>query len=86
MTADGRPYLLDFAAGFTRGSRLNPLRGFIFERFRLDDLRGVVKARLLVGQLWNQPDADFAFRQSRMERAVRALRDSARWVFKLMAR
>jgi hypothetical protein len=85
-TDAGQPYVLDFASAFTRGSRLNPLRAFVFERFRLDDLRGVMKARLLVGQLWNQPDADFAFRRGPLERAVRAVRDLARAAFKLMAR
>jgi predicted Ser/Thr protein kinase len=82
----GQPYLLDFAAAFTRGSALNPVRRALFERFRLDDLRGVTKAKLLVGRLWNQPDADFAFKRGPFERAVRAVRDSARRAFKLLVR
>jgi len=82
----GRPYLLDFASAFTRGGGWNPIRWALFERFRVDDLRGVMKARLLVGQLWNQQDADFAFRRSPAERVVRAARDCARWAFKLLTR
>jgi len=86
VTADGRPYLLDFASAFTRGHPLNLLRRFAFERFRVDDLRGVMKARLLVGQLWNEQDAQFAFRRGPVEKVVRAIRDAARWVFKGVAR
>lgn len=85
VTADGAPYLLDFASAFARGNGRNPLRRMVFERFRLDDLRGVMKARLLVGQLWNPADAEFAFHRSRGERAVRAVRNGARWLFKLLA-
>jgi hypothetical protein len=86
VTAEGRPYLLDFASAFARGSRLNVLKRLAFERFRVDDLRGVMKARLLVGQLWNERDAQFAFRRGPAERVVRAIRDGARWVFKRVAR
>jgi hypothetical protein len=86
VALDGKPYLLDFATAFTRGGRLNLLKRLAFERFRVDDLRGVVKARLLVGQLWNQSDAEFAFRRGPAERAIRAIRDGARWLFKQLAR
>ncbi len=79
----GRPYIVDFASAFTRGGSLALLRRYAFDRFRNDDLRAVVKAKLLVGQLWNQPDADFAFRRDPPERTVRAVRDAARWLFKL---
>lgn len=86
VTPDGKPYLLDFATAFTRGPRLNLFQRLAFERFRVDDLRGVMKARLLVGQLWNEQDARFAFRRGPAERAVRALRNGARWVFRQLAR
>ena len=86
VTTEGRPYLLDFASAFTRGSRLDVLRRFAFERFRVDDLRGVMKARLLVGQLWNERDAQFAFRRGPAERVVRAIRDGARRIFERAAR
>jgi predicted Ser/Thr protein kinase len=86
VTAEGKSYLIDFASAFRRGSRLNLLRRSAFERFRVDDLRGVMKARLLVGQLWNEPDAQFAFRRGPAEKVVRAIRDGARRVFKLVAR
>ena len=86
VVADGgEPYIVDFASAFPRQGRPAPLRRFIFERFRTDDLRAVVKAKLLVGQLWNKPDADFAFRRDPAERIVRAVRDAARWTFKLFA-
>jgi len=86
VTPDGRPYIVDFASAFRREGPLAPVRRLVFERFRLDDLRGVVKARLLVGRIWNEPDAQFAFRRGAGERAVRALRDGARWLFKLLSR
>ena len=57
----------------------------MFERFRVDDLKAVAKAKLLVGQLWNQPDADFAFHRGPAERLVRAVRNAARWLFKRVA-
>ncbi len=82
---DGWPYIVDFASAFSREGRLGPVRRFLFERFRLDDLRGVIKARLFVGQLWNEPDARFAFARSPAERLVRALRDGGRWLFRLLA-
>lgn len=85
VTPEGQPYLIDFASAFTREGSFGCLRRFLFERFRRDDLRGVVKAKLLVGQLWNQPDADFAFHRGPVERVVRSLRDAARWVVKLLA-
>jgi hypothetical protein len=86
VTPDGQPYLLDFATAFSRGPWFSLLQRLAFERFRVDDLRGVMKARLLVGQLWNERDAQFAFRRGPIERGVRALRNGARWVFKQLAR
>lgn len=86
VASEGRPYVLDFASAFTRGRRLNVLRRLAFERFRIDDLRGVMKARLLVGQLWNERDAQFAFRRGPAERVVRAIRDGTRWLFRMVAR
>jgi hypothetical protein len=85
VTEDLRPYIVDFASAFTPSGRLGPLRRLAFDRFRIDDLRAVVKARLLVGRVGTEADADFAFRRSPAERAVRALRDAARWIFKLLA-
>ena len=80
------PYIVDFASAFTREGRFSPLRRFAFERFRLDDERAVVKARLLVGRIWNEADERFAFHHGPAERAVRAVRNAARWFFKLLAR
>lgn len=79
------PYIVDFASAFHRQGRPARLRRLVFERFRTDDLRAVVKAKLLVGQLWDKSDADFAFRRDPFERIVRATRDAARWLFKLCA-
>lgn len=81
----GLPYIVDFASAFTREGSLGAFRRYAFERFRNDDLRAVVKAKLLVGQLWNKPDADFAFRRDPAERVVRAVRDAARWFLRLLA-
>jgi len=86
VVAEGlEPYIVDFAAAFTREGRLAPLRRLFFERFRLDDLRAVVKARLLVGRVGTPADAEFAFHRSPVERVVRVARDAARWLFKLLA-
>ena len=85
VTEDHQPYLVDFASAFTREGRFGPLRRSMFERFRVDDLRAVAKAKLLVGQLWNQPEADFAFHRGPAERLVRAVRNAARWLFKRLA-
>jgi len=86
VTEDLQPYLVDFASAFAREGPLAPLRRFAYERFRVDDLRAVVKARLLVGRIGDEADADFAFRRGLAERTVRALRDAARRVFKRLAR
>jgi hypothetical protein len=85
VTDDLRPYIVDFASAFTRQGRLGPLRRLLFERFRMDDLRAVVKARLLVARVGTPADADFAFHRGPAERMVRAVRDGARWLFRLLA-
>ncbi len=87
VVADGlRPYIVDFATAFTRQGPLGPLRRFLYEQFRIDDRRAVVKARLLVGRFWNDADERFAFHRGPLERIVRALRNAARSLFKLLAR
>lgn len=86
VTDDLDPYIVDFASAFTSEGRFGPLRRFAFERFRIDDRRAVVKARLLVGRIWNEADERFAFHHGPAERAVRALRNGARWLFKVLAR
>jgi len=86
VTDQLEPYIIDFASAFTKEGRFGPLRRFAFERFRLDDERAVVKARLLVGRIWNEADERFAFHHGPAEQAVRALRNAARWLFKLLAR
>jgi hypothetical protein len=45
-----------------------------------------VKARLLVGRIWNDEDERFAFHHGPAERAVRAVRNTVRRLFKLVAR
>jgi hypothetical protein len=96
VTAKLEPYIVDFASAFTLEGRppFGGLRRFAFERFRTDDRRAVVKARLLVGpaQATNEEDesqatlARFAFHHGPAEQAVRAVRNAARWFFKLLAR
>ncbi len=86
VTDQLEPYIIDFASAFTKEGRFGPLRRFAYERFRLDDERAVVKARLLVGRIWNEADERFAFHHGPAERAVRALRNAARRFFKLLAR
>ncbi len=81
-----RPYLVDFTTAFRRAGRGGFLRRYAYERFLLDDRRAVVKARLQVGQFWNEADAAFAFHRSPGERAIRRIRNGLRWAFKLLAR
>lgn len=86
VTEDLRPYIVDFASAFSREGRCGFLRQFAFERFRHDDQRAVVKARLLVGRIWNDEDERFAFHHGLAERVVRAARNAVRRLFKLIAR
>jgi hypothetical protein len=81
-----QPYIVDFASAFTCQGLLGPLRRLAFERFRLDDRRAVVKARMLVGGVRNPEDERFVRQRSRPERVVRAIRNGARWVFQFLAR
>lgn len=81
-----QPYIVDFASAFTREEWFLPFRGLLFERFRVDDLRAVAKAKILVARVGTEEEARFAFHRSPGERVVRALRDAARWVFKWLAR
>jgi hypothetical protein len=86
VTESLEPYIVDFASAFTREGPLGPVQRYLFERFRLDDQRAVVKARLLVGRFWNEEDERFAFHHGPAERVVRAVRNAARALFKLLAR
>jgi hypothetical protein len=86
VTEDLRPYIIDFASAFTRKGRCGRLRRFALDRLRHDDQRAVVKARLLVGRIWNEEDERFACHHGPAERAVRAVRKTARRLLKLMAR
>ena len=86
VTEDLDPYIVDFASAFTREGRFGLLRRFAFERFRIDDQRAVVKARLLVGRIWNEADERFAFHHGPGERAIRAVRNGARRLLKALAR
>jgi hypothetical protein len=80
------PYIVDFASAFTYEGVLGPLRRMAFERFRLDDWRAVVKARMLVGGVRSDEDERFVRQRSSAERAVRAIRNGARWVFQVLGR
>lgn len=86
VSVDGQPYVVDFASAFTREGRFLPFRGRLFERFRLDDLRAVAKAKILVARVGTDEEARFAFHRSPGERIVRAVRDGARWLFKRLSR
>jgi len=86
VTEDLHPYIVDFASAFSREGRCGLFRRFAFERFRHDDQRAVVKARLLVGRIWNDEDEHFAFHHGPGERAIRAVRNAVRRLFKLVVR
>ena len=83
---EGQPYIVDFASAFAREGRWFPFRRFLFERFRLDDLRAVAKAKVLVSRVYTPDEADFAFHRGAAERVVRAVRDAGRWVFRAVVR
>lgn len=82
---EGEPYIVDFASAFTDTGSLLRVRRFLFEQFRGDDLRAVMKAKILVAQVGSAEEAHFAFYRGPAERVVRALRNGARRVFKLLA-
>ena len=83
---DGQPYVIDFASAFARQGRWFPFRRLLFERFRVDDLRGVAKAKVLVARAGTREEAHFAFHRGPLERVVRAIRDAGRWVFRVIVR
>jgi len=83
---DGQPYIVDFASAFAREGRWFPFRRLLFERFRVDDLRAVAKAKILVARVGTDEEARFAFHRGAAERVVRAVRDAGRWVFRLVTR
>ncbi|MCJ7752820.1 MAG: hypothetical protein MUQ65_17325 [Armatimonadetes bacterium] len=87
VVADGlQPFIVDFASAFTSTGWLRPLRRLAFERFREDDRRAVVKARMLVGGVRSEEDERLVRHRSPAERVVRAIRDGARWLFQLLGR
>lgn len=86
VAEDGQPYIVDFASAFTREGCFFPFRARLFERFRVDDLKAVAKAKILVARVGTEEEARFAFHRSFGERVARRLRNGARWVFKLLAR
>jgi hypothetical protein len=86
VTEDLQPYVVDFASAFTREGRGGFLRRYAFERFRLDDQRAVVKARLLVARIGDERDRRFVYHRGPAERVVRAIRDAVRWAFQAIAR
>ena len=71
---------------FTSRGFLGPVRRFFFERFRLDDLRGVAKAKCYCGTVTQQEERDFAFRMLPGERFARTFRDAVRWLFQTLTR
>jgi hypothetical protein len=87
VVAEGyHPYIVDFSTAFTRRGRFGLLRRAAYQRFLLDDEKAVVKAKLQMGKLWDPAEAEFAFHRGPGERAVRRIRDSLRWTFKLLSR
>jgi hypothetical protein len=81
-----QPYIVDFASAFTCNGLLGPLRRLLFQRFRVDDRRAVVKARMLVGGVRSDEDEQFVRQRSGAERVVRAVRNGARWLFQTLGR
>lgn len=45
ITKDFKPFLIDFAASFTRGWRVNLLKKILFDLFAQDDLLGIAKLK-----------------------------------------
>lgn len=83
---DAHPYIVDLASAFTSRGFLGPARRFLFERFRLDDLRGVAKAKYYCGTVTEQEERDFAFRPVPGERFARTVRDGVRWLLQTLTR
>ncbi len=75
--ADGKPYVIDFAAAFVTGS--NPLTGLLFGQLQDDDYRGIYKLKKrYVPALLTPQESEFLEFRSAPERSFRRLRVGVR--------
>jgi len=83
---DGRPYIVDWSASiFGSEFRFFPL-SLIYKRFIRDDMDAVIKLKLKYNpELVSQEEKDAYMKRGYLERAIRAIRDSARRVLKKIA-
>lgn len=78
----GKPYLVDFCTAFERGSRYNPIKKWLYEIFRKDDMLGVIKAKKrLAPDLVSERERTLLDRGIFLQGAAICLRDfSRKWI------
>lgn len=81
VAEDGSPHLVDFTAAFIR--RVSPLHALIYRHVSQDDLRAIVKAKLLLDpDAVTEEEQEFYEYRSGMERFFRRVRKPFRAFFK----
>ena len=86
VTEQGRPVLIDFSTGFSRGGWWNPLQRWLYRIFERDDFLGVAKLKrryapeLMTDEERRELDEGLPF-----ERPAHALRDAFKHLVKRLA-
>ncbi len=89
IVTDGyQPYLIDFAASFTKGRRFNFIQNWFYKQFYQDDLNAIAKLKKkLSPHLLTQEEEDNLHKRLFLERGVRFIRKHVRnWIKKLALR
>ncbi|MEW6096583.1 MAG: RIO1 family regulatory kinase/ATPase [bacterium] len=88
ITQRHQPYLVDFAAAFTKGRRFNFIRNWFYKQFYQDDLNAIAKLKKkLSPQLLTQEEEDNLSKRLFLEKEVRVIRKYVRrWIKKLALR
>lgn len=88
ITKEYQPFLIDFAASFTKGSRFNFIRNWFYKQFYQDDLNAIAKLKKKVSpHLLTQEEEENLSKRLFLEKEVRFIRDHVRrWIKKLALR
>jgi RIO-like serine/threonine protein kinase len=87
IITDGyQPYLIDFAAAFTKGRMFNFIRNWFYKQFYQDDLNAIAKLKKkLSPHLLTQEEEKNLYKRLFLENEVRALRQYVRKLIKKLA-
>lgn len=85
ITNEYQPYLVDFAAGFTKGRRFNFIRNWFYKQFYQDDLNAIAKLKKkLSPHLLTQEEEKNLYKRVFLENEVRFIRNHIRrWIKRL---